>query len=283
MSADTLTLALIRDVFVNGLDRGQLARRLAEASGEGAELAVLPELPLNPWSATARTPRDEDAEPPPPGGPRFRRLADAAREAGIAVLGGAIIRLSGAGRRLNTALLLDTEGQLLYSYAKVHLPHEPGYWETNHYEAGGVPPVPVKLPGSGVSLGIQICSDINRPAGAQLLAAHGADAIIVPRATEAGSYPRWRLVFQSVALTNAVWVISVNRPTDPSVPIGGPTVVVDPSGTIVLETEQPCVTTTIDLGAVTLARSSYPGYLSPRPEVYADGWADAAMAALPTA
>ena len=281
MPSATLTVALIRDVFVTDDGAAHLARRLAEASGEGGELAVLPELPLNPWSATSRTSRDEDAEPPPPDGPRFRRLADAAREAGIAVLGGAIVRDPQTGRRLNTALLIDATGQLVHSYAKVHLPEEPGYWETSHYEAGTVPPVPVSLPGpgpgAGVSLGIQICSDIHRP-GAQLLAAQGAEAIIVPRATEAGSFPRWRLVFQTVAQTNAVWVISVNRPDDPSVPIGGPTIVVDPSGTIVLETEQPCVVTTIDRDAVTRARSSYPGYLSSRAEVYADGWAAAAAA-----
>ncbi len=283
MSAGTLTMALIRDVFVNDDAGAHLARRLTEASGRGAELAVLPELPLNPWSATSRTPRDADAEPPPPDGPRFRQLADAARVAGIAVLGGVIVRDPQTGRRLNTALLLDAAGQLVYSYAKVHLPEESGYWETSHYEAGRVPPVPVRLPGSGVSLGIQVCSDINRTAGAQLLVAHGAEAIIVPRATEVATLPRWRLVFQSVALTNAVWVISVNRPGELSVPIGGPTIVVDPSGTIVLETEQPFVVTTIDRDAVARARSSYPGYLSPRPEVYAAGWAAAAMAASPTA
>ena len=290
MPAVSLTLALIRDVFVTDDAGARLARRLAEASSEGCELAVLPELPLNPWSAISRTSRDEDAEPPPPDGPRFRRLADAAREAGIAVLGGAIVRDPQTGRRLNTALLIDARGKLVHAYAKVHLPEEPGFWETSHYEAGAVPPVPVQLPGpgrgagagAGIALGIQICSDIHR-CGAQLLAARGAEAIIVPRATEPRSFPRWRLVFQSVAQTNAAWVISVNRPDDPSVPIGGPTIVVDPSGTIVLETVQPCAVTTIDRDAVARARSSYPGYLSARADVYADGWAAAAMADAPTA
>ena len=276
MPTVSLTLALIRDVFVTGDAGARLARRLAEASSKGCELAVLAELPLNPWSAISRTSRDEDAEPPPPDGPRFRRLADAAREAGIAVLGGAIVRDPQTGRRLNTALLIDARGQLVHAYAKVHLPEEPGFWETSHYEAGAVPPVPVQLPGpgAGIALGIQICSDIHRP-GAQLLAARGAEAIIVPRATEPRSFPRWRLVFQSVAQTNAAWVISVNRSDDPSVPIGGPTIVVDPSGTVVLETTQPFVVTTIDRDAVARARSSYPGYLSARAEVYADGWASA--------
>jgi len=264
MPDDTLTVALIRDVFAGEDDGERLKQRLREAAALGSELAVLPELPLNPWSATSKTARDEDAERPPPDGARFGRLVEAVTETGVAVLGGAIVQDQESGRRLNTALLIDASGRLVGTYSKIHLPQEPGYWETSHYEAGTAAPVPLIVPGTSLPVGIQICSDINRPAGAQLLAARGAEAIIIPRATEAESYPRWRLVFQTVALTNGVWVVSVNRPDDPSVPIGGPSVVVDPLGQIVLETEDPVVATTLDRRAVASARRSYPGYLSLR-------------------
>ena len=104
------------------------------------------------------------------------------------------------------------------------------------------------------------------------LYAQGAEAIVVPRATEPGSYPRWRLVFQSVALTIAAWVVSVNRPADATVPIGGPSLVVSPAGEIVLETEEPLAVVTVDRAAVARGRESYPGYLPARCKVYADGW-----------
>ena len=264
MASDTLTVALVRDLFAGKSGGDRLTRRLGEAAAMGAQLAVLPELPLNPWPAISRTPRDEDAEPPPPDGSRFRRLQKAVTEAGIAVLGGVIVQDPTSRCRLNTAVLLDASGQLVGTYAKVHLPEEPGYWETSHYEAGTAAPVPLIVPGTSLPVGIQICSDINRPAGAQLLAAQGAEAILIPRATEGKTYPRWRLVFQAVALTNGAWVVSVNRPDDPSVPIGGPSVVVDPAGQIVLETEDAVVAATLDRRAVASARTSYPGYLSLR-------------------
>ncbi len=264
MPPDTLTVALVRDVFPAEADHERLKRRLGEAAALGAQLAVLPELPFNPWSAVSTTPRDEDAEPPPPDGPRYRRLVEAVAETGIAVLGGAIVRDTVSGRRLNTALLVDASGRLVGRYSKIHLPEEPGYWETSHYEAGTTAPEPLILPGTSLRLGIQICSDINRPAGAQLLAARGAEVIFIPRATEAHSYPRWLLVFRAVALTNGAWVVSVNRPDDPSVPIGGPSVVVDPTGQIVLETEDTVVAATLDRSSVASARASYPGYLSMR-------------------
>ena len=269
MAAETLAIALVTDVFHDQDAADRLGQRIGESSRQGAELVVLPEVPLNPWSAGSRTPREADAEPPD--GPRCRMLSGAAVGNGVGIIGGAIVRDS-TGQRLNTAMVHDARGQLLYTYAKVHLPEEPGYWETSHYSAGTTPPVPVRLPGCDLPLGIQICSDINRPAGAQLLAAQGAEVIVVPRATEADNYPRWRLVFQSVAITNAAWVVSVNRPADAAVPIGGPSLVVNPAGEIVLETEDPLAVVTIDRAAVTGARASYPGYLPARCEVYADGW-----------
>ncbi len=269
MAAETLAIALVTDVFHGADAAARLGQRIGDAAKRGAELVLLPELPLNPWSAASTTPVDEDAEPPD--GPRCRMLAEAAASAGVGNVGGAIVR-EPTGRRLNTAMVHDASGRLLYTYAKVHLPEEPGYWETSHYEAGTVAPVPVRLPGCDLPPGVQICSDINRPAGAQLLAAQGAEAIVVPRATEPGNYPRWRLVFRSVALTNAAWVVSVNRPADATVPIGGPSLVVSPAGEIVLETEEPLAVVTVDRAAVARGRESYPGYLPARCKVYADGW-----------
>jgi hypothetical protein len=59
----TLTVALIRDVFHLGGGHERLGRLLLEARIAGADIAVLPELPLNPWSPATQTSRDDD-EPP---------------------------------------------------------------------------------------------------------------------------------------------------------------------------------------------------------------------------
>ena len=90
-NADSLTVALVKDVFPGPADHDRLVACVAEAAGRGASLVVLPELPLNPWSPSSRTPRDDDAEDAAPSGPRCRMLSGAAREAGVAVLGGAIV------------------------------------------------------------------------------------------------------------------------------------------------------------------------------------------------
>ena len=141
MADGKLTVALISEVFFAPSADQQLHQVLAEARARGADLAVLPEIPLNPWSPASKEAREEDAESP--GGPRQQRLQEAARKQGIGVLGGAIVRPD-TGFRHNTALVIDAQGNLLTTYQKVHLPEEPGFWETSHYQQGLKPPVPIR-------------------------------------------------------------------------------------------------------------------------------------------
>ncbi|MGE0041548.1 MAG: carbon-nitrogen hydrolase family protein [Vicinamibacterales bacterium] len=274
----TLAVALVSDVFFDADGPARLASRLAEARAAGAELAVLPELPLNPWSPATREPRDEDAEDP--GGPRHRTLADAARTAGLGLVGGAIVRDPATGRRHNTALVFDRAGALVSAYRKVILPEEPGFWETSHYEPGD------RLAGVetafGVPLAVQICSDINRPVGAHLLGAAGAEAILNPRATEPAYFGRWRTVFVATALTACVYVLSVNRPRDEQgVPLGGPTFAVAPTGDVLAETTDPVALVTLDRAVVAAARKRYPGYLAVPADLYQVGWGSLRTTRLP--
>ncbi len=263
------TIALINDVFYDDPDGDRLHGRLHEAKRQGAELAVLPELPLNPWSPAHRTPLAEDAEPPE--GPRHQRQAAAAAAAGIALLGGVILRDPATDRRHNTALLFDASGALAGAYQKLHLPEEEGFWETSHYEPGLHPPRVID--GLGPAMGVQICSDLNRLVGAQLLAAQGVEIVLAPRATPGATYPRWRLVYQAAAVTSAAYVVSVNRPRpEAGVPLGGPSLVVGPDGAVLLETEDPVAVITLDLSMVGRMRKEYPGYLSFPASVYAEGW-----------
>jgi len=68
-----LTLALVSDVFDDADGAIRLETQLQTARTRGAELAVLPELPLNPWSPATEVVRDDDAEES--GGARHLALA----------------------------------------------------------------------------------------------------------------------------------------------------------------------------------------------------------------
>ena len=56
MAAETLAIALVTEVFDGQDAAARLGRRIGDGAGQGAELIVLPELPLNPWSAASQTP-----------------------------------------------------------------------------------------------------------------------------------------------------------------------------------------------------------------------------------
>jgi N-carbamoylputrescine amidase len=268
MPTETLTVALIGETFFERGGEARLRERLAEAAARGAALAVLPELPLDPWVPATKDVRDEDAEAPE--GRRHAMLSRAARDAGIGVLGGAIVRDPATGLRHDTALVFDERGSLAGAYRKVHLPEENGFWETSHYAPGDRLPEVIRA--FELPLGVQICSDANRPEGSHVLGAMGAEAILVPRATEAGSWERWKMVLRANAVTSTAYVVSVNRRDPIAIPLGGPSIAIDPHGVVVAESLDPMVVVTLYRSVVEEARRVYPGYVPVPARLYAEAW-----------
>ncbi len=274
----SLSVALISDIFTYPADARRLGDSLIRARSQGADLAVLPELPLNPWSPATETPQEDDAEAP--SGPRHQALSDAARAAGIAIIGGAIVRDPKSRRRHNTALVFDRSGVLVASYRKLYLPEEPGFWETRHYEPGDALPSVVEA--FSMRIGLQICSDVNRPEGSRLLGALGAEIIVAPRATEAATFERWKTILMANAITSCAYVLSVARPhAESGVPLGGPSFAVAPTGEVLAETTEPIALVTLHRTVIEEARRRYPGYLATRADLYAEGWKQVKTTKLP--
>ena len=268
-----LTVALISEVFWEADGVQRLKQRLAEAAERGADLALLPEIPLNAWHPATREASADDAEAQD--GPRATAQAEAAADAGIGLVGGIIHRDAGTGRRTSRALIFDRDGALAATYEKLHLPDEPGFWEPSHYEPGSE--APRRIDAFGLSIGVQLCSDINRPEGTHLLGAQGAMAVLNPRATEERTYPRWKAVWRANAMTGCLYVLSVTRPhPEGGVLLGGPSIAFDPTGELLEETTDTLALVTLDANVVNEARRGYPGYLPVRAKLYADAWAEIA-------
>lgn len=267
-----LRIALVSDTFFEPDGTVRLKETLAEVASRGADLAVLPELPLNPWVPATRQASDGDAEPM--GGPRTRTQAEAAAEAGTGLIGG-IIHRAEDGRRTGRALIFDRAGEVVTTYDKLFIPEEEGFWETSHYVPGSQ--APRRIDAFGVPIGVQICSDVNRPEGTHLLGAQGAMAVINPRASEERTYQRWKTVLRANAVTSCCYVLSVNRPhPEGGVLIGGPSVAFDPSGDVLTETTDRIAFVTVEADVVAVARRRYPGYLPIPARLYADAWDEVA-------
>ena len=263
-----IRVALIREVFHQD-HQGELLREcLSEAKSQGASIAVLPEIPLNPWSPATRTARDDDAEPV--NGPRAIRQAEAAAEVGIGLVGGVIERRED-GQRRNQALVYGSDGRVLGRFAKCHIPDEPGFYEADHYGPGEEFATPIQ--GLDLPIGVQICSDANRPEGTHLLAGLGAELVVVPRSTLKETWSRWRPVLIASALTSCCYMATVNRPApEGGVEIGGPTFAVAPDGEVLVEGEERVMVFDVDRAAMPRFRMEYPGYIALRHDLYARGW-----------
>jgi predicted amidohydrolase len=128
---------------------------------------------------------------------------------------------------------------------------------------------------SGLSfkLGFQVCSDVNRTTGFQLLSAMGAELVLVPRCTPPETYDRWKLVLRANAVTSGCYVVSSNRPAPTAEGmIGGPSIAIGPSGDVLLETTDRIGVVTLSRDMLEEARAAYPGYLKNFPGLYARGW-----------
>ena len=267
-------VALVRDVFFQSDGEQRLRAHLETARDAGATLAVLPEIPCNSWSPATDVPSESDAEEA--GGPREMMQREAAAAIGIAVVGG-VIRKRTDGQRRNTALVIGQSGDLIGIWEKAHIPDEPGFREAAHYGRGDLVPEPIVLPGQAsgapLALGVQICSDMNRPECTHLLAAQGVKLVVGPRATEAATWDRWRVVLRANALTSCCWVASVNRPgPEAGVLIGGPSFAVAPDGEVLVETQDTVSVFSYDPGTHATQTRAYPGYLDVRSDLYLQGW-----------
>ena len=271
-------IGLLSKIYPNKSSWNDLEVDLTKMASLNASLVILPELPLNKWSPSSREPSNEDAEPWK--GPRWQIQSEAAKKSNVALLGG-MIAIDHLGIRRNTAVLFDKNGDCCGHFSKIHIPDEPGFRERDHYEPGNELNGPFDI--EDIKIGIQICSDLNRPSGSLLLAARGAHLIACPRATELATAERWRPVVQAIALTSSSWIASVNRPApECGVLLGGPSWLAAPDGKMLIESTEEFSTAMVDFHSISEYQNrQYPGYLDLRTDIYANGWSSLPPKRLP--
>lgn len=218
-SAQTTTLGLVQmtcgpDPAAN-LDKALLA--IGEASRRGAQVVCLPELFLTQYFCQEQNPDNfELAEAVP--GPTTEALAAAARSHGVVIVGSVFERRA-AGIYHNSAVVIDTDGSLLGTYRKMHIPDDPLYYEKYYFTPGdlGFRVFPTKF-GRIAPL---ICWDQWFPEAARLAALSGAEFLIFP--TAIGWHPRekdkwgerqweaWSIAQRAHGIANGTFVAAVNR------------------------------------------------------------------------
>jgi nitrilase len=212
---------------------------LAEAAGQGAALAVLPEnFPLMPERSRQKTAIAEE----PGDGPVQDFLAEAAERHGLWIVAGSMpLRSPDPQRTYGACLVVDSSGRCRDIYRKIHLfdvdlaDSEESYRESRSMYPGDKPIV-VETP-FGV-IGLTICYDLRFPELYRHLVEQGATIFTVPAAfTETTGRAHWHTLVTARAIENLAWVIApgqVGTHADGRSTYGH-SLIVDPWGTIVAE------------------------------------------------
>jgi len=227
-SADMIVAAA---QFSAGTDTGEntttAGRLIAAAAAAGAELVVLPESSLygtsEPAEALAGIAEDLD-------GPFVRSMAGFAREHAIAVVVGTYERRP-KGHPYNTLVALDSGGNLLGCYRKVHLYDAFGYRESDGITPGGADK-PFVFSLRGFSFGAFTCYDLRFPESARAAVDAGADVLLVPSMwiTGPGKEDHWLTLAKARAIENTAYLLAANQ-TGPLAT--GYSLAVDPAGVVV--------------------------------------------------
>ncbi len=212
---------------------------LADAAGDGCELAVLPEN----FALMPERSRDKAAHAETPGdGPIQAFLTETARQHGLWIVGGSIPLASPEPDRVfGACVVVDADGETRAVYRKIHLfdvdlPDRAESYRESRSMYPGDDPVSVQTPFGRI--GLTICYDLRFPELYRLLVSDGAKILTVPSAfTVPTGEAHWHTLLRARAIENLAYVIAPGQSGEH--PDGrstyGHSLIVDPWGRILAE------------------------------------------------
>ena len=227
----------------------RLGEGITDLAKRGAQLIVLQELHNTLYFCQTE---DVDlfdlAETIP--GPSTKLYCELAKKLGVVIVA-SLFEKRAAGLYHNTAVVIESNGEIVGKYRKMHIPDDPAYYEKFYFTPGdmGFHPIQTSLG----KLGVLVCWDQWYPEAARLMAMQGAEMLIYPTAIgyadndtpeeQQRQRMAWQTVMRGHAVANGLPVIAVNRvgfEPDPSgqtagIQFWGTSFVAGPQGEIIYE------------------------------------------------
>ncbi len=248
-------------------------RLVREAAAMGADLVVLPEK----WTVLG-TPEQMNAGAESLDGRFMSWARSTARELGIDLVAGSMVELvEGQEKTANTSVHVGPDGELRAVYRKMHMfdvEVDGDIYAESATEQAGDAVVTSELSG-GARLGMTICYDVRFPELYRILAARGAEVVVVPAAfTLATTRDHWEVLLRARAIENQCFVIAPNQigAHPPGPRCGGRSMIIDPWGLVLAQAPDAETAIVADLCFETLehVRRRIPALTHRRPEAY--GW-----------
>ena len=183
---------------------------IKDSESGGADLVVFPEflMAFSPASQTAKE-LAEIAEPLQ--GPFVTSLKEAAKATLTAIVATVYETCSIPDRVYDTALWIDSTGNIAAVYRKLHLYDAFGFRESDKFAAGSDLTPPVTM-GDG-RFGMMICYDLRFPEMARMLTLLGANILLAPSGWVEGELKvdHWQTMIRARALENGCYLIAPNQ------------------------------------------------------------------------
>jgi agmatine deiminase len=213
-----VTVALIQTTVSDNTaeNMAKTQQKIIQAAERGAQIVCLQEL-----YRTRYFPQQENIDAAPLAetipGPSTQAFSVLAKKYGIVIIA-PLFEKNANGKFYNTAAVIGSDGEILGTYRKVHIPYDPYFYEKDYF-APGEDAYRV-YDTSFAKIGVLICYDQWFPEPARINALAGAEIIFYPTAigyvkgytSEDGDWhDAWRTVQRAHAIANGVHVAAVNR------------------------------------------------------------------------
>ena len=239
------------------------------ASGEGADIVVLPEMfsipYMNEYMKVSMQPVD---------GEIISSLCSLARDNNVNILAGTIAEAVSPDKCYNTSVFINRDGKVLAAHRKLHL------YDVD-FDGITVKESDVVMPGSTVTVfdtefgkaGIAVCYDLRFADMFSKMSKLGAELIFVPAAFNmVTGPPHWELLLRARALDNQVFIAACSPSSNPDLPYDpyGHSLVADPWGCVVSSAgrAEAIIYAEIDLDYVDTVRKKIPLKLHRRDGIY---------------
>jgi N-carbamoylputrescine amidase len=245
-----------------------------QMAGQGVEVLCYQELFYGPYFCAEQKTRWYELTERIPDGPTTKLFCEIAKKHKMVIVL-PIYEEDITGVYYNTAAVIDSTGEFLGKFRKIHIPHvDPGFWEKFYFRPGnlGYPVFDTKIG----KVGVYICYDRHFPEGWRALGLHGAEIVFNPSATVAGlSEYLWKIEQPAAAANNLYFVGAINRPGwEEPWKIGefyGQSYFANPRGQIVAQAPRSgdaLVVAELDFDMIREVRNTWQFYRDRRPDSY---------------
>ncbi len=265
----------------------RLGEGITDLAKRGAKLIVLQELHNTLYFCqTENVDLFDLAEPIP--GPSTTFYCELAKKLGVVIVA-SLFEKRAPGLYHNTAVVIESNGEIVGKYRKMHIPDDPAYYEKFYFTPGDMGFHPIQT--SVGKLGVLVCWDQWYPEAARLMAMQGAEMLIYPTAIgyadndtpeeQQRQRMAWQTVMRGHAVANGLPVIAVNRvgfEPDPSgqtpgIQFWGTSFVAGPQGEIIYEAstdDEESIVVEMDMDRSEQVRRWWPFLRDRRIDAYGD-------------